>query len=119
MSPLHHACVGGRKQVVQYLVERAHCDVSEYHDIHCVNLVKTLSQESVMISDHTHSCPDVADDNGDTPLDLATEGSTATWADQDQRKRCTEVVDYLKSLPTEHSESLLHHAHSMSTHYQG
>ena len=107
-SPLHWACDGGRKQVVQYLVERAHCDVSEYHDIHCVNLVK--SQESVMISDHTHYT-DVTDDDypGRTPLDLATEGSTNTWADQDERKRCTEVVDYLKSLPTEHSESLLHH----------
>ena len=109
MSPLHFACDGGHKQVVQYLVERAHCDVSEYHDIHCVNLVKTLSQESVMISDHTHSCPDVTDNDGDTPLDLATKGSTNTSLDQDERKRCTEVVDYLKSLPTEHSESLLHH----------
>ena len=49
--------------MVQYLVERAHCDVSEYHDSHCVILVKTLSQESVMISDHTHSCPDVTVDN--------------------------------------------------------
>ena len=95
--------------MVQYLVERAHCDVSEYHDIYCEILVKTLSQKLVMISDHTNSCPDVTDHDGDTPLDLATRRSTNTWADQDERKRCTEVVDYLKSLPPEHSESLLHH----------
>ena len=51
----------------------------------------------------------MTDDDGETPLDLATEGSTATWRDQDERKKFTEVVDYLKSLPTEHSESLRHH----------
>ena len=62
-----------------------------------------------MISDHTHSCPDVTDDNGETPLDLATVRSTNTFLDQDERKRYTEVVDYLKSLSTEHSESLLQH----------
>ena len=62
-----------------------------------------------MISNHTHSCPDVTDDEGITPLDWAIRGSSDTFLDQDERKRCTEVVDYLKSLPTEHSESLLHH----------
>ena len=28
-SPLHLACVGGHKDVVEYLVEKADCDVSE------------------------------------------------------------------------------------------
>ena len=28
-SPLHWACEGGHKYVVEYLVEKANCDVSE------------------------------------------------------------------------------------------
>ena len=28
-SPLHLACVGGHKDMVEYLVEKANCDVSE------------------------------------------------------------------------------------------
>ena len=28
-SPLHLACVGGHKDVVEFLVEKANCDVSE------------------------------------------------------------------------------------------
>ena len=28
-SPLHLACEGGHKDVVEYLVEKANCDVSE------------------------------------------------------------------------------------------
>ena len=61
------------------------------------------------ISDHSHSCPDVTDDDGETPLDRATRGATNTLVDQEERKRCSEVVDYLKSLLTEYSELLLHH----------
>ena len=43
-SPLYYACGKGHKQVVQYLVEGAHCDVSEYHDTHCVNCVHSLGR---------------------------------------------------------------------------
>ncbi len=28
-TPLHHACYWGHLDVVQYLVEEAHCDISE------------------------------------------------------------------------------------------
>ena len=62
-----------------------------------------------MISDHTHSYPDVTDKHGDAPLDLAKRRSANIGLDQYDRKKCTEVVDYLKSLPTEHSESLFQH----------
>ena len=58
----------------------------------------------------THSCPDVTDVNGKTPVNLATERSTVTSLDQDQGKVYTEIIDYLKSLPTEHSELLLHYS---------
>ena len=60
----------------------------------------------------THSCPDVTDDNGKTPLDLATEESTSPFLSQhgrviqDLKKVYTEIIDYLKFLPTEHSELL-------------
>ncbi len=30
-TPLHYACVLGHKDVVQYLVEMANCDISEYN----------------------------------------------------------------------------------------
>ena len=58
---------------------------------------------------NTHSCPDVTDDRGRTPLDHASEGATNTGYSEDWRKKCTEIVEYLKSLPTEHSELLLYH----------
>ena len=32
MTPLHTACYVGHKDVVQYMVERAHCDTSECDD---------------------------------------------------------------------------------------
>ncbi len=31
MTPLHKACVIGHKDVLQYLVEKANCDISEYN----------------------------------------------------------------------------------------
>ena len=51
----------------------------------------------------------MTDGDGDTSLDQAIKMSTDPWFDQDVRKRCTEVVDYLKFLPAVYSESLLHH----------
>ena len=56
-----------------------------------------------------HFCPDVADDNDKTPVDLATERSTDTYSYmsiQHSRKGYTEIINYLKSLPTKHSELL-------------
>ena len=40
-SPLHHACSNGHKDVVEYLVEKANCDVSKYHHsiISCVPII--------------------------------------------------------------------------------
>ena len=32
LTPFHTACFGGHKDVVQYMVERAHCDTSECDD---------------------------------------------------------------------------------------
>ena len=57
----------------------------------------------------THSCPDVTDVNGKTPVDLATEQSTAAYLNQDQRKVYTEIINYFKSLPID-CKSLLHHS---------
>ncbi len=37
LTPLHIACYGGHKDVVQYMVERVHCDTSE-----CDDLVSTM-----------------------------------------------------------------------------
>ena len=62
-------------------------------------------------SHNTHSCLDVTDDRGRTPLDLASRGATDTdWYSEDLRKRCNEIAEYLKSLRTEHSELLLYHS---------
>ena len=61
-------------------------------------------------SHNTHSCSDVTDDEGQTPLDLASEEATAIWNSEDVRKRCTEITEYLKSLPTEYSELVLYHS---------
>ncbi|XP_064386915.1 uncharacterized protein LOC135335371 isoform X2 [Halichondria panicea] len=58
-TPLHFACYRGHKDVVQYLVEKVNCDIG------------------------------ATDDEGDTPLDLAT------------MEGFTEIADYLKSLPQE------------------
>ncbi len=33
MTPLYLACYGGHKDVVQYLVEKTKCDISEYNTI--------------------------------------------------------------------------------------
>ena len=45
-SPLHLACLGGHKDVAQYLVEKANCDVSEWinfvNGIHIPSLTKCL-----------------------------------------------------------------------------
>ena len=65
------------------------------------------------VYNQTHSCIDVTDVNGNTPLDLALENSSDVFYDEDDdederlRERFTEIVDYLKSFPTEHSELLL------------
>ena len=67
-----------------------------------------LSKQSNYSTTITQSS-DVTDDNGKTPLDLITEESTATYLTQDKREECTKIINYLKSLPTEHSELLLHH----------
>ena len=55
-------------------------------------------------SKNTHSYPDVADDKGRTPLDLAMKWSTAKCLDKDKREVCTEIVQYLKSLKAKHSK---------------
>ena len=68
-----------------------------------------LSKQSNYSTTITHSCPDVTDDSGKTPLDLITEKSTEKYLNQDERKECAKLNNYLKSLPTEHSELLLHH----------
>ncbi len=72
--PLHCACFGGHKDVVQYLVENAKCDISECNTttMQCYTFVST--------------CSGVFTDDGETPLDIAT------------RRRHTEITDYLKSL---------------------
>ena len=51
----------------------------------------------------------MTDYNDDTPLNLAMKRSTSPWFSRDEKKMYTEVVDYLKPLPTEHSELLLDH----------
>ena len=42
-TPLHDACFKGYKDVVQYLVEKANCDISEYNTItmQCYTFVST------------------------------------------------------------------------------
>ncbi len=42
-TPLHHACFRGHKYVVQYLVEKANCDISEYNTtfMQCYTFVST------------------------------------------------------------------------------
>ena len=60
-----------------------------------------------MISDHTHSCPDVTDNKGKTPLDIATKGATSFFCDEDKRRRFTEVAEYLRSLSAKHSEFII------------
>ena len=52
----------------------------------------------------------MTDDEGKTPLDLASEGATAIWNSEDEREEYTEIAEYLKSLPTEYSELLLYHS---------
>ena len=61
-------------------------------------------------SHNTHSCPDVTDDRGRTPLDSASEEATNTRYPEGMRKRYTETAEYLKSLSTELSELLLYHS---------
>ena len=87
---------------VKYLVEKAHCDIGEYYVHHHHSLILPLLR--VKYSNHTHSCSDVIDDNGDTPLDIATRNSLSTDYDEYEREIYSEIVDYLKSLPTKHSE---------------
>ncbi len=42
-TPLHIACLSGHKYVVQYLVEKANCDISEYNTttMQCYTFVST------------------------------------------------------------------------------
>ncbi len=42
-TPLHNACYLGHKDVVQYLVENAKCDISEYNTttMQCYTFVST------------------------------------------------------------------------------
>ncbi len=73
-TPLHNACIRGHKDVVQYLVEKANCDISEYNTtpMQCYTFI---------------SCSGVTDRYGDTPFDLT------------KRNGHTEIADYLESLP--------------------
>ena len=54
----------------------------------------------------------MTDDNGNTPLNLATKNSLSTDYDEYERESFSEIVDYLKSLPTKHSELLHYHIQS-------
>ena len=62
-SPLHLACLGGHKDVAQYLVEKAKCDVSKWinftNEMHILSLAKCLC---------THISLDMRDKNNRTPL---------------------------------------------------
>ncbi len=42
MTPLHNACLGGHKDVVQYLVEKANCDIGECNTTPACSVIPLL-----------------------------------------------------------------------------
>ena len=71
----------------------------------------TVTSVSIIYNHQIQYCPtlttiltDLTDDNGNTPLDLATENSTKASFSESEREIFTEIADYLKLLPTNHSE---------------
>ena len=89
LTPLRLTCARNideskRKAVVQYLVEEADCDISEYTP-------PTVWYVCV----HTHFYSGVTDDDGNTPLDIVT------------RLGYTNIAEYLKSIPTQCEHNII------------
>ena len=58
LTPLHSACVGGNKEVVQYLVEELKCDVGEFLCACMVHVTTKvyLQANKKISSDYKGSC---------------------------------------------------------------
>ena len=59
-TPLHKSCAGdrllGRVDLVRYLVEKAHCDISEYFSLKYYNFTVEFMQV-ISVYDHDCHCP--------------------------------------------------------------
>ena len=94
MSPLHCACLGGHKDVVEYLVEKANCDVSEYLKLLFVHIY--VSNNLILCTQLCYT--DVSDENDRSPLHCACLGGHKDVVEYLVEKANCDVSEYLKLL---------------------